>query len=57
MRVSDFTDFGPSLKVVAKCNEEVRFQSERDLRRAIKALLDEQNIDMALPKVLIEQNK
>ena len=55
--VSDFTDNGIQLKVVGKCSEDVRFQSERDLRRAIKVLFDEHKIDIALPKVFIEDVK
>lgn len=55
--VSDFTDFGPQLKIIGRCKEDVRFQSERDLRRAIKVLFDEHKIDIALPKVFIEDVK
>lgn len=48
---------GIQLKIVGKCSEDVRFQSERDLRRAIKVLFDEHKIDIALPKVFIEDVK
>lgn len=53
----DCTDSGIQLKVVGKCEEKDRFQSERDLRRVIKVLFDEHKIDIALPKVFIEDVK
>lgn len=43
--------------LLGKWSEDVRFQSERDLRRAIKVLFDEHKIDIALPKVFIEDVK
>lgn len=52
--VSDFADEGIQLKFAGKVSEEIRFQSERDLRRQIKLLFDAHNIDIALPKIYVE---
>ncbi|MFA5449002.1 MAG: mechanosensitive ion channel family protein [Clostridia bacterium] len=53
--VSDFTNQGIQLKFAGKVNEEIRFQAERDLRREIKLLFDQHNIDIALPKFYVEE--
>lgn len=52
--VNAFADEGIELKFAGKVTEDIRFQSERDLRRQIKLLFDEHNIDIALPKFYVE---
>lgn len=53
---SDITNDGVFLRFTAKVPEEKIYQAERDLRRAIIILFDENNIETSQPKVFIQQN-
>ncbi len=48
-----FKDSNVTIKIVAKCKEEDRFQVERDLNREYRRLLTENGIDIAFPQVVI----
>ena len=48
-----FKDSNVTIKIVAKCLEEDRFQVERDLNREYRRLLTENGIDIAFPQVVI----
>lgn len=48
-----FKDSNVTIKIVAKCLEEDRFQVERDLNREYRRVLVENGIDIAYPQVVI----
>ena len=48
-----FKDSNVTLKIVAKCLEEDRFQVERDLNREYRRVIVENGIDIAYPQVVI----
>lgn len=48
-----FKDSNVTIKIVAKCLEEDRFQVERDLNREYRRLLTENGIDIAYPQVVL----
>lgn len=50
-----YKDSNVCIKIVAKCKEEDRFQVQRDLMREYRAILTENNIDIAYPQVVINQ--
>ena len=51
--VSMFKDSNVTIKIVAKCLEEDRFQVERDLNREYRRVILENGIDIAYPQVVI----
>ena len=50
-----YKDSNVTIKLVAKCNEDDRFQVQRDLLREYRILLTENDIDIAFPQVVINQ--
>ncbi|MBR2970974.1 MAG: mechanosensitive ion channel family protein [Clostridia bacterium] len=48
-----FKDSNITIKIVAKCLEDDRFQVERDMNREYRKLLTENGIDIAFPQVVI----
>ena len=50
-----YKDSNVTIKIVAKCNEDDRFQVERDMMREYRRLLTEHDIDIAFPQVVINQ--
>ena len=48
-----FKDSNVTVKIVAKCLEEDRFQVERDLNREYRRVLTENGVDIAYPQVVI----
>ena len=48
-----FKDSNVTIKIVAKCFEDDRFQVERDMNREYRRLLTENGIDIAFPQVVI----
>lgn len=48
-----YKDSNVTIKIVAKCDEENRFQVERDMLREYRMILKENNIDIAFPQVVI----
>jgi small conductance mechanosensitive channel len=48
-----FKDSNVTVKIVAKCLEEDRFQVERDLNREYRRILTENGVDIAYPQVVI----
>ncbi len=48
-----YKDSNVTLRLIAQCEEANRFQIERDLLREYRALLVENNIDIAYPQVVI----
>jgi len=51
--VCQYKDSNVTVKLMAKCHEEDRFQVERDILREYRVLLVENNIDIAFPQVVI----
>ena len=51
--ICDYKDSNVTLKIVAKCTEEDRFQVERDIRRAYRQILVDNGIDIAYPQVVL----
>ena len=52
-----YKDSNVTIKIVAKCKEEDRFQVQRDLLREYRMLLTENDIDIAFPQVVMHQAK
>jgi len=52
-----YKDSNVTIKIVAKCLEEDRFQVERDLNREYRRILTENDIDIAYPQVVINYSK
>lgn len=48
-----YKDSNVTVKIVAKCEEEFRFQVERDLLREYRMILKENDIDIAFPQVVL----
>lgn len=55
--ICDYKDSNVTLKIVAQCSEEDRFQVERDIRRAYRQILVDNNIDIAYPQVVLSYSK
>ena len=55
--ICSYKDSNVTLKIVAKCKEEDRFQIERDLMREYRSVLLENNIDMSYHQVVINYAK
>ena len=53
--VSALGDNSVDIKIVAKCNEKDRLQLDRDLRRALKLVFDEYQINVPYPQVVLNQ--
>lgn len=51
--ICNYKDSNVTLKIVAQCKEEDRFQIERDLMREYRRILLENNIDMSYQQVVI----
>ena len=51
-----YKDSNVTLKLIAQCKEEDRFQVQRDLLREFRFLLTENDIDIAFPQVVIHQS-
>ena len=52
-----YKDSNVTIKLVAKCLEEDRFQVERDLNREYRRLLKENNIDISYPQVVVSYSR
>ena len=55
--VSMYKDSNVTVKIVAQCLEENRFQVERDLLREYRIILKENDIDIAFPQVVINYHE
>ncbi len=55
--ICNYKDSNVTLKIVAHCKEEDRFQVERDLMREYRNVLIENNIDMSYQQVVINYAK
>lgn len=53
--VSNYGDSNVAVKIVAKCNEEDRYQIQRDLMREYRLMLVENGIDLSFQQVVISQ--
>ena len=51
--ICDYKDSNVTLKIVAKCAEENKYQIERDIRRSYRQILVDNNIDIAYPQVVL----
>lgn len=55
--VCDYKDSNVTVRIVAQCNEDDRFQVERDLKREYRKLITEKGIDIAYPQVVINYSE
>ena len=53
--VCEYKDSNVTIKIVAKCHEDDRFQVQRDLMREYRAILTEQGIDISYIQVVVNQ--
>ena len=53
--ISSLGDSSVNLKFFAMCEENDRFQVERDLNRAFKLLFDKNNINIPFPQVVVNK--
>ena len=53
--VTQYKDSNVTIKIVAKCLEEDRFQVQRDLMREYRAILTEEGIDISYIQVVVNQ--
>ena len=53
--VSSLGDSAVIIRFVANCEEDVRYQVERDMNRQFKLLFDKNNINIPFPQVVINQ--
>ena len=55
--VTELGSSGVSLKFLAYCSEQDRFQAERDLNRAVKLMFDENGINIPFTQVVLHNSK
>ena len=53
--VSELADSSVNIRIIAKCREEDRGQLDRDLRRRLKLIFDEHNINIPYPQLVINK--
>ncbi len=53
--VSEFASSAVIIKIIAKCQEQDRIQLDRDLRRRLKFVFDNHNINIPFPQVVVNQ--
>jgi small conductance mechanosensitive channel len=53
--VTEYKDSNVTVKIVAKCHEDDRFQVQRDLMREYRAILVEEGIDISYPQIVVNQ--
>ena len=53
--VTEYKDSNVTVKIVALCHEDNRFQVQRDLMREYRAILTEEGIDISYPQVVVNQ--
>ena len=53
--VTEYKDSNVTIKIVAKCHEDDRFQVQRDLLREYRAILTEEGIDISYIQVVVNQ--
>lgn len=50
-----YKDSNVTIKIVAQCHEDDRFQVERDLMREYRSILTQEGIDISYPQIVINQ--
>lgn len=55
--VQEFNNSGVTLRIIAECKEENRFQMTRDLRRELKIIFDNNGIEMAKPQIVVSKSE
>ena len=53
--VSELGESGVVLRFIAKCDEDSKYQVERDMNRQFKLLFDKYNINIPFPQVVVNQ--
>ena len=53
--VSALADSSVNLKFVAKCEEQAKYQVERDMNRQFKLLFDKHNINIPFPQIVVNE--
>ena len=57
VRVQSLADSGVVLRIIAECNEMLRYQVQRDINREIKIIFDQNNITIPFPQIVIHETK
>lgn len=55
--IQSLSDSAVVLRVIAECNETMRYQVQRDINREIKILFDENNITIPYPQIVVHTAK
>lgn len=55
--VQSLADSGVVLRIIAECNEMMRYQVQRDINREIKIIFDQNNITIPFPQIVIHETK
>lgn len=55
--VQSLADSGVVLRIIAECNEMLRYQVQRDINREIKIIFDQNNITIPFPQIVIHETK
>lgn len=55
--VQSLSDSGVVLRIIAECNEMMRYQVQRDINREIKIIFDQNNITIPFPQIVIHETK
>ena len=55
--VQSLSDSGVVLRIIAECNEMLRYQVQRDINREIKIIFDQNNITIPFPQIVIHETK
>lgn len=55
--VQSLSDSGVVLRIIAECNEMMRYQVQRDINREIKIIFDQNNITIPFPHIVIHETK
>ena len=53
--VAEFADSAVVLRFIAKCEEDAKYQVERDMNRQFKLLFDKNNINIPFPQVVVNE--
>jgi small conductance mechanosensitive channel len=53
--VSALAESGVNIKIVAQCDENDRYQVERDMNREIKIIFDKNNVNIPFPQVVVNK--
>ena len=55
--VQSLADSGVIIRIIAECNEMIRYQVQRDINREIKIIFDQNNISIPYPQIVVHEVK